>query len=164
MLFLPIVQTVGAILSLDNLLRALLLICVGIVVSYLSNKIFVAEMKLKGRVKELNCLYGINKAINNPNSSIDEILNGTLERIRCGWQYPNLACARIIYDQYEYKTLNFKTTPWTLSQELDVYNKMLKIEINYLENIPFRAEETTLLKEILTQIKGIFELKLTWLN
>lgn len=150
--------------STDNLLRAFVLIGVGIVVSLLSDRIYKAESNLKGRVKELNCLYKINKAINNPNSSVDEILGGILDKIRCGWLYPELACVKIVFNGNEYKTKNFKPTPWRISREVLVHNKHLVIDMHYLENVPFRKEEIELLEEITDQLRVIFELKLTWIK
>lgn len=149
--------------SVDNLFRVLVLLGVGIVVSFLSTRISEAESKLKGRVKELNCLYNINKAINNPNSSVGEILEGILDKIRCGWLYPELTCVKIIFNGNEYKTRNYKSTPWKISSNVLVHDKDLIIDMHYLEDIPFRKEERDLLKEITDQLKVLFELKLTWI-
>lgn len=66
---------------MDNILRALLLIIVGIVIAILSEHISKTENKLKGRVKELNCLYGIITTINDPNKSVEEMLTSIIDKI-----------------------------------------------------------------------------------
>ena len=60
-------ENIFILTHVDNILRALLLITVGIVVAISSEHISKTENKLKGRVKELNCLYGIITTINDPN-------------------------------------------------------------------------------------------------
>jgi K+-sensing histidine kinase KdpD len=150
--------------NVDNILRSLLLIVVGIVVAFLSEQISKTENDLKGRVKELNCLYGIITSINNPNSSVQEILTSTIDKIRCAWQVPKLVCAKITFDGKIYKTSNFTNSPWKLSKSVSVKEKELAIHIHYIEEQSFLKEEEELLEEILQQLKAIFDLKLTWIK
>ena len=153
------------LMDLDNIIRGSLLIGIGTVVSVLSTQISKGEDQLRGKVQELNCLYGIITQINNPTSSIDEILKGTLEKIRCAWQHPQHSCARITLHQDEYKTGNFEETPWKITREVRLINdKTLKIEINYLEKFTFTNDEENFLKEILEQLKAVFDLKLAWIK
>lgn len=148
----------------DNFLRALLLIAVGIVVAFLSEQISKTEHKLKGRVKELNCLYGIITTINDPNKSVQEILTSTIDKIRCAWQIPTLICAKITFDGKVYKSTNYKNSPWKLSKKVLIKEKELAIDIHYIEEQKFLKEEENLLEEILHQLKAIFDLKLTWIK
>ncbi|MBD3256558.1 MAG: hypothetical protein GF383_15795 [Candidatus Lokiarchaeota archaeon] len=165
-LFLPFylhMETISLI-SIDNLLRALLLMGIGVVVVSLSERISESQERLHGRVKELNCLYGIIKSINNPNQSIEEILTSTLEKIRCAWQFPNIICVQIKYNDEIYTTNNYQHTRWKISREVRIKQKLLSIKISYLEEQVFTPEEIELLEEILAQLKAVFDLKLTWIQ
>lgn len=147
---------------IDNILRALFFIIIGIVVASLSEFISKSEYKLKERVKELNCLYGIIKLLENPNITIEEILKGSLYHIKNAWQFPEITCVRISFDNKEYKTANFKETPWNISDKILIKDKKLKIDVHYLENKSFFEEEENLLKEIIGQLKAVFEFRLIW--
>ena len=93
--------------SIDNILRTMFLIVIGIVVSILSVRSAKSKNELRGRVRELNCLYGITKVISNPNTSIDEIFSSVLNRIKCALQHPNMLCIDINYIE-EYPLLSEK--------------------------------------------------------
>lgn len=60
------------------------------------------------RVKELNCLYGISSLVEREDSSLEEILQGTVDLIPSSWQYPQITCARLFLDQQEYQTVTFR--------------------------------------------------------
>ena len=126
-------------------------------------KLKESERKLQERVKELNCLFQITKLLNNPNISVDEILIGTLENICCGWQFPEIVCAKIIFNGKEFKTNNYKQTPWNLKHETMIKEKDLTLEVNYLEEKPFLNEEKDLLEEITEELKVVLFYKLEWL-
>ena len=90
--------------------------------------------KLKERIKELKCLYDISSFKDRTNFSLDEILQTIVDFIPPAIQYSEIACARIIFDQYEYTTKNYKETIWKLSQEIKVNDKQIgALEVCYLE-------------------------------
>jgi PAS domain S-box-containing protein len=123
----------------------------------------LTERNLQEQVKELNCLFQITKLVNNPNISVDEILMGTLENICCGWQYPEILCAKIIFNGKEFKTNNYKPTSWCIKHQTMVKEKNLALEVNYLEDKPFLDEEKDLLEEIASELKVVLLYKLEWL-
>ena len=123
----------------------------------------LTELNLQERVKELKCLFQITKLLNNPNISIDEILMGSLESIRHGWQCPEILCARILFNGKEFKTNNFKQTPWSLKCQTMVKEKDLSLEVYYLEDKPFLNEEKELLEEIAGELKVVLLYKLEWI-
>jgi len=123
----------------------------------------LTERNLQERVKELNCLFQITKLLNNPNISLDEILIDTLENICCGLQYPDITCAKIVFNGKEFKTNNYKQTPWSLKHKTTVKDKKLILEVNYLENKPFLNEEKDLLEEITGELKLVLLYKLEWI-
>ena len=93
--------------------------------------------RLKERIKELNCLYDISSFRDGTNFSLDEILQTIVDLIPPAIQYPENTCARIIFEQYEFTTKNYKETKWKLSQEIKVYNERIGVlEVYYLEEKP----------------------------
>ncbi|HDZ19090.1 MAG TPA: PAS domain-containing sensor histidine kinase [archaeon] len=122
-------------------------------------KLKESKHALGKRVKELNCLYEISKLVENPVISIGNIINGTLNLIPPAWQFPSVTCARIIYDGLESKTLNFNVTEWKLDFQIQISDKVLKIEVVYLKNKPFLREEYDLLRDIGTKLKSFIERK-----
>ena len=127
-------------------------------------KIKASKKKLKERLKELNCLYGILKLISNPNISVDEILMRTLDLILSACENPEAICARIVFDGKEYKTCNFSLTPWKISNQIMIKEKELNIDIHSIEEKSYLKEELDLIEEINKQLKSIFEFKLFWLS
>ena len=102
---------------------------------------------LDERVKELNCLYGISSLIEKPGISIGEVFQGLVDLVPPSWQYPEIASARILLEDKEYKTENFKETNWKQSSEIVVHGKHAGVlEICYLEERP-EIDEGPFLKE-----------------
>ncbi len=64
------------------------------------------------RVKELGCLFGISKLMQNPNCSYKEVLQGVIEIIPPSLQYPEITCARLMIENDEIKSANFCKTTW----------------------------------------------------
>ncbi|MCX5666958.1 MAG: ATP-binding protein [Candidatus Omnitrophica bacterium] len=99
-------------------------------------------------VKELNCLYGLAELIAKYNDSPEEVFSGTVSLIPSAWQYPDITCARIIFKDREFKTDDFKITPWKQSAAIRVFNaKVGAIEVYLLEEKPQMAEGPFLAQE-----------------
>jgi PAS domain-containing protein len=106
-----------------------------------------ATLDIGERVKELNCLYGISRLIENE-SNLEELLQGTVDIIPPSWQYPDITCAQIIVDDQVFKTDNFKKTEWMQSQEIIVSGTRVgTVEIFYLKEKPEIAEGPFLKEE-----------------
>ncbi len=125
-----------------------------------------SEAKLKERVKELNCLYGITKIIEMPDISLEGILQKTTAVMPSGWQYPEITCARIILGGQEFKTTNFKETRWKQSADIKVSrSKAGEVEVFYLEEKPeidegpFLKEERNLIETIAKRLGSVTERK-----
>jgi PAS domain S-box-containing protein len=110
---------------------------------------------LNERVKELHCLFNISNLIMKPGVTLEEIYRGTVEFVRSAWQYPEIACARIVWQGAEFKTDNFKKTAWCQSSDIMVNGKPVgSLEICYLQEMPecdegpFLKEESSLLNAI----------------
>jgi hypothetical protein len=114
--------------------------------------------RLKERIKELNCLYDISSFRDGTNFSLDEILQTIVDFIPPAFQYPEITCARIMFDQYEFTTKNFKDTKWKLAQEIKVNNQRIGVlEVFYLEEGPFLTEARNLIVAIAESIAQIVE-------
>jgi PAS domain S-box-containing protein len=115
------------------------------------------------RVKELNCLYGISELRERPGITIEGILQGVAELIPPSWQYPEITCARVIMGYQEFKTSNFRETPWKQSCDIHVHGEWAgKLEVYYLEcpesgKMPFLEQEDYLLGAIAERLGKIAE-------
>jgi hypothetical protein len=113
--------------------------------------------RLKERIKELNCLYDISSFRDGMNFSLDDILQTIVDFIPPAIQYPEITCARIIFDRYEFTTKNYQETKWKLAHEIKVYNERIGVlEVYYLEEKP-ELEEGPFPKEAKNLITAIAE-------
>lgn len=113
--------------------------------------------KLKERIKEIKCLYDISSLRDATNFSLDDILQEIVDFIPSAILYPEIACARIMFNRYEFTTKNFKKTKWKLSQEIKVNNERIgALEVCYLEEKP-NLEEGPFSKETKNLIASIAE-------
>jgi hypothetical protein len=120
--------------------------------------------KLKGRIKELNCLYEISSFRKDNDFSLDSILQEMVDFIPPACQFPEITCARIAFDGYEFTTQNFIDTSWMQSFNITVNNKQIgKVEVCRLEKTSelekglFLEEEKCLIGAIAESIARIVE-------
>ncbi|MEE9116733.1 MAG: PAS domain S-box protein [Thermoplasmata archaeon] len=118
------------------------------------------------RMKELNCLYEISRLVEKTNTSKEEMLQGIVNIIPSSWQYPDLACARIVVGDKVYKTEKFKETRWMQASEIKVHDEPIgSVEVYYLEEVEefdewtFTKEERNLLDAIAKEIGGVVNRK-----
>ena len=113
--------------------------------------------RLRERIKELNCLYDISSLRYGTNFSLDDVLQAVVDFIPPAIQYPEITCARIIFDHYEFTTKNYKDTKWKLTQEIKVNNERIgALEVCYLEEKP-ELEEGPVHKEAKNLIGAVAE-------
>jgi len=126
------------------------------------------EPLLSERVKEISCLYSV---INLLGSKIypsdEERIHDIVKVIPTGWQYPEDACVQIILEGKEYKTDNFKETPWRQTAEILVNGEPKGIlTVSYLQEKPakdegpFYLEERTLIDVLARFLGDMIEPKL----
>ncbi len=109
------------------------------------------------RVKELGCLYGISRLVENKENTLDDILKGVAELIPPSWQYPEVTCARITLRRKVFETENFRETEWKQNETILVKGKPAgTVEVYYLEEKPY-VYEGAFLKEERDLIHGIAE-------
>ncbi|MEE9419116.1 MAG: sigma 54-interacting transcriptional regulator, partial [Desulfatiglandaceae bacterium] len=109
------------------------------------------------RVKELNCLYGISSICEKQDISLKEILQGTVDLLPPSWQYPDITCSRIILENEEYISENFRETDWKQASDIIVHGKPVgRVEVYYLEEEP-KSDEGPFLKEERSLINAVAE-------
>ncbi len=109
------------------------------------------------RVKEINCLYDLSKIVDQPDTTMEEIFERMVYLIPPGWRYPDITCARVVFENKKYKTDNFKTTIWKQSADIEVHGKKAgTIEVYYLEEKP-ELDEGPFLKEERNLINALAE-------
>jgi len=104
------------------------------------------------RVKELDCMFGLSELIEQYGVDTEQVFKGLVDLIPPAWQYPDITCTRIIFENREFKTTNFKPTKWLQSADINIAGKKVGlIEICCLEEMPaidegpFLAQERKLL-------------------
>jgi PAS domain S-box-containing protein len=106
-----------------------------------------AEDALREHVKELNCLHALARVINEEDS-LERIFQEFVDVMPHAWQYPEIACARILCEGRPYESENFRETDWRQSADLRVRGKAVGIvELCYLEERPLRDEGPFLTQE-----------------
>lgn len=103
---------------------------------------------LQGRAKELSCLYAISRLFEKSDILLDDALQGTADLLPPAMQYPDITCARVLVENREFSTRNFKETRWKLQADIEVLGKKAGfVEVCYLEERPTLAEGPFLKEE-----------------
>jgi two-component system NtrC family sensor kinase len=124
------------------------------------------QVALRERVKELTCLYGIAKLVAQPEISLEEVLQKTVELLPPGWLYPDICCARIVLDERSYTTSGFRKPAQSMRADIVVDgNERGFVEVGYvwekpqLDEGPFLNEERNLIDAIAREVAIIVEQK-----
>ena len=124
------------------------------------------NLALAERIKELNCLYGLSRLVEQPKTTLEELLSGLVELIPQGWRYPEITAVRVLLDKHQFRTPNFRKTPWVQSAHIKVHGKKAgAIEVYYLEERPeedegpFLKEERDLLNMLAERLAHIADRK-----
>ena len=119
------------------------------------------EHSLRERVKELNCLYGVAELIERHGSSIENILQGVADLLPGSWQYPEITCVRVVFEDKEYVTSNFRTSKWKQAADVMLAGKKVgMVEVYYLKKRrvldegPFLKEERLLIDAVAERISN----------
>lgn len=127
-----------------------------------------AQAALRERIKELTCLYSIAQVVQRPGISLEEILQNIVELLSPAFQYPEIACARIILDEHSYSTTGFREDRQKLKVNIIVGGERRGVvEVVYaekkleIEEDPFLKEEQHLLDTVAKQVALIIERRQT---
>lgn len=115
---------------------------------------------LQERVKELTAMYQTMETLQQQ-KPVPELLREVVSILPAAWQYPEIAAARIRFDDKDYVTPNYKESQWRQVagfRTYDAYDGL--IEVIYLEERPeeaegpFLAEERDLIESLASALKG----------
>ena len=113
--------------------------------------------QLEERAMELNCLLGISRVAEREDISLDELLMTIVTFLPPAWQYPEITCARIIFEGKEFRTANFEESPWRQVRDITVGGiRRGTLEVVYLRERPER-DEGPFLKEEASLIEAVAE-------
>ena len=115
----------------------------------LEKKLSEKAFQLKEREKEFAGIYRITQLINDPDNTINSVLEKAAVIISESYLYPEKACVKITWGGKAFTTENFKKTEWEQSvyQELDKDQGSLSIQVCYPEELPALDEGPFLKKE-----------------
>jgi len=106
------------------------------------------EHDLVERVKELECLYSIATIAERPHIALDSLYQEIANLLPDAWQYPEIACARVIMNDKRHETENWRETQWKQSSDVKVHGvKAGAVEVCYLEERPPISEGPFLIEE-----------------
>jgi PAS domain S-box-containing protein len=119
---------------------------------------------LNEKVRELNCLVGISKLIEDPVLTFEAVFLGIVDLIPSAWPYEKGICCRLILEGEEYRSGNYEET--TRSRVYDIMvkgNRAGTLEINSQEERSetaggtFPGEKGDLINIVCERLGGIIE-------
>jgi len=124
------------------------------------------EHELAERVKELKCLYAISGLVEKNDTPLEALLQAIVNLIPLAFKYPEHTCARIYFNDQEFRTNGFKKTKWQITENINLNGDRIgTVEVYYKgETIkknkkPFLEEEKNLLKAVAKRLVEIVEYK-----
>lgn len=115
------------------------------------------------RIKELQCLYALGILIEKADN-IEDLFQEFVQALPPAWQYPELACARIIFNDQVFSTPNFRETGWVQSAIIATGGTPVgNVEVYYLDEMPveyegpFLKEERELINEVARRLGRVAE-------
>jgi DNA-binding CsgD family transcriptional regulator/transcriptional regulator with XRE-family HTH domain len=112
---------------------------------------------LRERVKELDCLYTISTLAETYFHSAERFLQSVADCLPGSWQFPEYACARIVYEDKEYVTEGFSESKWRMAADVFADGKPVGVvEVFYRKVVPTVAEGP-FLKEEYALIRAVAE-------
>jgi pyruvate,water dikinase len=110
---------------------------------------------LQERAKELNCLYEVEKLLNQSNLALEEGFREVVKVIAPGWQYPDICWAQISHAGKVFQSGSYSPTPWVLNADIMVQEEVVgTLSVFYAEERP-PADEGPFLREELRLIRSI---------
>jgi signal transduction histidine kinase len=119
---------------------------------------------LRERVKELTALHRTARILQDDSRPVGELLAGVVALIPPAWQYPEIACARIVFDDDEVRSASFAVSQWRQSAEFrTAAGKAGRIDVFYADRAPeaaegpFLAEERNLITSLAEMLRSFVE-------
>ena len=113
------------------------------------------QWALKERVKELSCLYGIARVLQQPDLSLDILLREIVSLLPPGWQYPEITHSRITLDGRPFESSGFMEGSDRMAANIVINGQHRgSVEVTYAEHRPpdfegpFLREERSLINAV----------------
>ena len=117
------------------------------------------EWALRERVKELDCLYTVSRLRELHFPDMGRFLQGVVDCLPRSWQFPEHACARVVYENRVFLSERFAETRWRLGSDLLSDGKPVGVvEVFYRAVVPSATGGGPFLKEEYALIRGVAEL------
>jgi len=120
------------------------------------------EIALRERIKELDCLYTISTFREIHFQSPDRFLQSVTDCLPKSWQFPEYACARILYGGRQYLTEGFAQSKWRMASDIDIDGRNAGVvEVFYRKGVPttaaspFLKEEYALLRAVAERVGSV---------
>ena len=124
------------------------------------------EHQARERTKELQAFYSLAEITEREGITLDELYQECMNILPKSWQYPQIACARIVIGDSDLRTENFTESAWMLSAPIKLYGSVAgKLNVGYLDEMleadegPFLKEERLLIDAIAERLGRITERK-----
>jgi len=121
-----------------------------------------AEWQVRKRVKELGAFYRLSEIDERQGVTLEEMYEEMANILPESWQYPEVACARMVISDREFRTANFAESPWMQVAQVKVNDCVVgKLEVGYLvekpreDEGPFLEEERDLIGAIAQRLGSI---------
>ncbi len=115
---------------------------------------------------QIICLRSISKLLSDSKRETTDVMNILVHLLPEGWQYPSDACARVIWENKEVQSANFKETKWAQRAEIAVGEENAGVlEVYYLEDKPdadegpFLLDERSLIDTVAAEVGSYLERK-----
>jgi len=112
----------------------------------------------------MRCLFAVSDLVEQPNASLEDIVQGTVELIPPAWQRPGQTAARVMLDGRCFSPAAFRETPCRRSSDIVVRGEPAGVvEVCYLGDVdadgpdPFLPEEQHLLDVIAERLARVVE-------
>jgi hypothetical protein len=95
------------------------------------------EHNIDKHMRELRCLYDVANITGEPDITLYERYHKIATLLPKAWRYPDIAFARIVIDDREFTTANYRQTDWKQSSDIIVHGARAgTVEVGYLEARP----------------------------
>jgi nitrogen-specific signal transduction histidine kinase len=127
--------------------------------SILFGKFNKAEMELKNRLSDLDCLYSISILAERKNFNQNDFFNSLLDIIPYGFEHPQTLSLKITYADSIYKTQFYNESNFYISSKRILENKKLEFVLFCSNDYIFNLEEIALLNEVAVRVQHHLERK-----
>lgn len=106
------------------------------------------QKELNERIKELTTLYNISDVLMDYNNSLGIQIEKVMKNLVEAFRYPELVNIQIKIGDLIYKSINFESSEFFISEEVESANSIIQIKVFYSKQKEFLDWERNLIKEI----------------